>query len=306
MSKKTHRISLYDSKKNFETGKGQTSRSFQYENEQEKEDKIKQIKELQKQKNKEFTINLKLRASDSNLIITNREHKIPKPKILGNIKLLLDRGTGNTTVIFGSSKSGKSTLMMYLYKKYYDRKNIISTLFSPSAHIKLFKKEKALIKSFDFGMDGEHYVKTQRYINQKTRNKYQFLNMFDDIIDVRFNRIINDLILTYRNSRISTIINIQYVKLLSMSARSNVNNIIFMHLNTHQDIKNTIEALLQSTLQKIGLKTVNDMINFYRKMTKDHGFMYFNPSSEQLTFHKLKIQNPNSLQKKTRKTKKKN
>lgn len=286
MSKKTHIVPLYSAEKNFKTMRGQTSKSFQYITEEEKIKKIKQIKEEQKEKNREFQE--KLRSRKDTIIRETTTIKIPKPKVSSVIKLKLDRGTGNTTVVFGSSKSGKSTLIMHLWRKYYDKKRIISTLFSPSAHIKVFK-ERSLIKSFDFGKDGEEYIKTQRYVNQKCKNKYQFLNMFDDIIDMRFNRIINDLILTYRNSKVSTIINIQYAKLLSMPSRSNVNNIIFMHLNTDEDIQNTIEALLQSTFKKRGLNTMNDMINFYRDMTEDHGFMYFNPSGRHLSFHKLKM-----------------
>jgi len=281
---KTGRVSVFSSEKNHKTGRGLTTKSFKYDNEDERKEKILEIQKNQKIKNLEFRENLKLNKDD----IIRETIKLKKKKITvsNDIRLKLDKKTGNTTVLIGSSKSGKSTLMMHLWKKYYNSKKFISTLFSPSLHIELFK-EKSLIKSPRFGKEGDEYIQTQRYVNQKCKNKYSFLDMFDDITDMRFNKIINDLILTYRNSNVSTIINIQYVKLLSMSTRSNVNNVIFLHLNTDEDIKKTIDAFLGSQFKKIGYDKMIDMIQFYRDSTSNHGFIYFHPSTQSLSFHRI-------------------
>lgn len=288
---KTGRVTVYSSEKNFKTGKGITSVSFEYSNNEEKLKKIDEIKKEQRKKNLEFRKKMKeyVSKNDNDLIITRQKFNVGNPKVKTGLVLKLDKNTGNTTLIVGSSKSGKSTTIMWLWEKYYNKKKFISTLFSPSAQIKLFKGRKNLLKTTEFGKKGQQYIEMQRYINQKCRNKYYFLNIFDDIIDVRFNRIINALILTYRNAKVSTIINLQYVNLLSKSARSNVNNVLFMHLNIDTDIEATIRDYLQSYFKQMGLTTISDMISFYRKMTKNHGIIYIHPSTEKITFHKLKI-----------------
>lgn len=286
MSQKRHHMTVFDAEKNYKTGKPNTSKAFLYSTEEDKLEKIQKIKDEQKRKNREFK--KKLSESKEDIIKVTSEIKKPKIYFRDDIRLKLDKGTGNTTVIIGSSKSGKSTLMMYLFEKYYNKNKIISTLFSPSLHIKIFKK-KGLIKSPKFGKEGDEYIQTQRYINQKTKNKYEFLDMFDDIIDLRFNKIIADLILTYRNSKVSTIINTQYAYLLAKSLRSNVNNVIFMHLNTDEDIQKTIDAFLKSQFNKLGYYKMADMIQFYRDITSNHGFMYFHPATQHFSFHRISL-----------------
>lgn len=289
--KKTHRLTLYSSEKNFRTGKGTTTTSFPYYSESEKLAKIKTLKLANSEKNLAFRAKMKTYVGESghDMIVSRQVMNIGNPKVERGLKLQMDPGTGNTTLIIGSSKAGKSTTMMWLWEKYYNKKRFISTLFSPSSHIKIFKRRKELIKADNFGESGKRYIEMERYINRKCKNKYWFINLFDDVIDVRFNRIINELILTYRNANVSTIINLQYVNLLGKSARSNVNNVIFQHLNTDADIETTIKAFLKSYLSQMGLTSMINMISFYRKMTKDYGIIYLHPISEKISFHKLRI-----------------
>lgn len=302
---KRHRVTIYDAEKHFKTRNGTTTKSFLYDTKEAKDEKIKEIKEQQKEKNKLFKESLKDFAKREGTVIQKTTLSTFKlPKYRETVSLKLDRGTGNTVAIIASSKSGKSTLMMYLYDKYYNNKKYISTLFSPSYHIPLFKKGKLLIKSSSFLKLGSEYIQTQRYINQKCKNKYIFLNMFDDITDIAFDRIINNLILTYRNSNVSTIINTQYAKIISKKARSSMNNVIFMHLNQDEDIEETIRCFLKSMFfKKFGLTKKMEMIDLYRKLTENHGFMYFNPSSQSLTFHRLNLQKIRSQKKMKTKTK---
>ena len=66
-------------------------------------------------------------------------------------------------------------------------------------------------------------------INDGTCNKFNFLVIFDDIIQLR-GILLSKSILTLRNSNISTVISIQYEKLLSPAQRSSVHNMYLFNL----------------------------------------------------------------------------
>lgn len=294
--KKMKRITIWSKEKYHKTGNGSSTKSIYYNTDEELHEKSSEIRKKQKEQNMIFKKKLiELGSQKGGLIRTFQDNTTKLPKYSSRVVLKLDKNTGNTIALIASSKSGKSTMMMYLFDKYFrdtknKKRNYISTLFSPSYHIKLFKKGKQLIKSSTFGNDGSKYIQTQRFINQKCKNKYKFLNMFDDITDMRFNAIINDLILTMRNSNISSIINTQYARIISKQARSSMNNLLFGHLNNDEDIWMTIESFLRSIiLKKFGIKKKSELISFYRDVTAEHGFIYFQPSTQTLSFHRLKM-----------------
>jgi hypothetical protein len=126
-------------------------------------------------------------------------------------------------------------------------------------------------------------------INRKCKNKYKFAVFFDDILQVRYSNLMNELILTYRNSNISSLISLQYVKLLSKSCRSSVNNVLFFGINADEDIISTVKCYLKSHFAKMGVKREIDQVNLYRELTKDHQFLYLHPESNTLSLHKLDI-----------------
>lgn len=205
--------------------------------------------------------------------MNNVEVKIPE--------LVLDDNTGNTCLLYGSSKTGKTTLMMKLYEKYYNKKQYITTLFCINSQIDLYEGFKDLIVANVFNADCAKYIQLEKFINNKTKNEYKFVNLFDDIIDVRFSKIINNLILTYRNSNISTIMCLQYTNLLSKQARSNVNNLIFFAFNTEEAIEPLIKAYLYGLFRELGVAK-EEMIKFYKVLTEDHNYIYLHPATSYL------------------------
>lgn len=184
---------------------------------------------------------------------------------------------------------GKSTLLMHLYDKYYSSKEFISILFSINPHINIYKDHKNLIQCNTFNKDTETLIKEQKYINVKCKNKYKFVNMLDDIIDVKFSALISNLILTYRNSNISSLISLQYPKLLNKSARANINNIILFNFNTDETIIDTIKLYLRNHFNKLGFKTFDEQLSLYKELTKNHGFIYLNTINNYISFHRLTI-----------------
>lgn len=211
---------------------------------------------------------------------------------LTEFKLVLDEGTGNTTFLLGSSKQGKTTLLMKIFDDYYSDKDNVATLFSINSHIKLYGKRKRMLR---FPTDYEcsaaqiaKYIKVEKRINSNTKNHYSFVNLFDDLIDVRYSKVLHNSILTYRNSNISTVICLQYNNLLAKQARSNVNNVILFGLNTDEAIKQAVDTYLKAKFKQMGI-AMCDHIEYYKKLTSDHQFIYYRPSDNIITFHKLTI-----------------
>lgn len=220
----------------------------------------------------------------------NKQKKINKEfKMIKPFKLHLDKNTGNSTVLIGSSKVGKSTLMMHIYNIYYSKSKFITTLYTsnPQSFGGFDKINRNLIIHKDIE---EKVIKGQKLINEECNNKYNFVNMFDDILTLNRKTLINNLVLTYRNSMMSTVICMQYSNLLSKMSRANFNNVIMHQLLTDEAIEVVIKTFLRSNLKK-RLKTNNlqDMIQWYKKNTNDHKFLYYRPDLDELTIHKLLI-----------------
>jgi hypothetical protein len=215
--------------------------------------------------------------------------------------IAFDEGTGNTFVLFGASKSGKSTLMMKIYNEYWPQhcepKRTLTTLFAMSPQIPLYNEgesAKFIIKCPLDPMSGNHnvasYIDWQRKANKVSDNRYTFLNMFDDWIDVRHKDTVNNLIITYRNSNMSAIICLQYTNLLSKAARSNVNNVFLLHMNTDESIEVAIKSYLGALLKKIGVEqSLPSQVQWYRDNTSGHHFIYINPHHGRVYLSKTNV-----------------
>lgn len=243
---------------------------------------IRRIQTYHRKKNKEFRENKK-----KHLLVP-----IPEIEQDSDIDLNLDSGTGNTTVLFGSSKQGKTTVMLHLIAKYYQSNaNQINSLFSVNDHDKRFTNFE--LKTSEFNKKAENYIKLQKFINSKQDNKWEFCNIFDDIINGKHKNIINELIMTYRNSNISTVMCLQYTFLLSKMNRANVNNILIFGSNSVEASEDIIKTFLCKYFDRMDIA---DHYGFYKKMTKDHGFIYIHNATDEISFHKLSLKFNNKTQ----------
>jgi len=246
--------------------------------------------------------------SIKNLVIN--EAMFDDEQILSEVDIEIDPSQGSTIAIFGSSKRGKSQLIAYLYKhKFVSYKSearnsenhktkktksgkkkptshYVSTLFADNPQIPLYNLP-LLLRSHGFGRAHEKYIMMQHFVQMRTDNQYKFLNMFDDIIDEKHSRIMNKLILSMRNSNVSTIIALQYVKLLSTSNRANINHTFIFGMNQAEDEMRTIDLLLRPYLIQKGIKKKDEQIAFFRLATRDHGFIYLNNLKNRMTLHRL-------------------
>ncbi len=210
-------------------------------------------------------------------------------------EIKLDKDLANTISIFGSSKRGKSTLIYEIYNKYYKKNNkIITILISPSCHIGIFDKlPNKVIKVNKFSKETVQLIQDLKKIQNKTNNAYEFLIIIDDCVDVRFNKILNQLILVLRNSMFSTIISLQYDKLLSKQARSSINNVICFGLNSDESIEGLLKSFFKTELsKKTGKTRMSDLIDEYRNYTDSnggHAFFIYHPQSRKLELKTLKL-----------------
>lgn len=282
-------FSIYSAEKYHEKGNGTMTTSIDPKEFDYDADKIyaeiQRIRSDQARKNKQFKDKLA------------RAEKNPAPSApppislthLPDLELALDKGTGNSTALIGSSKRGKSTLMMYLYNKNYNTKKYISILFCLNPQIALYKGYKDLLVSRGFNEYSTKIIKATQFINVHTNNKYKFLIMLDDIIGAKYDKIVNELVLTYRNSNISSIFSLQYPKLLSTSNRANINNICIFDFNTDECCQAAIDLYLKDHFNRMGYITKEAKLMFFKEMVKDHGFIYINPMKNLISFHRLAI-----------------
>lgn len=294
-------LSLYDSEK-YHSGKNPKTTKYinvDGKTEQEIKKEIATARLIQKEKNKIFK-NKKGKGLISQEVEASEEIKeSPKNQLsFSNDKLEIefDNGTGNTFVLFGASKSGKTTLMMKIYNEYFPKfyplKKTLTTLFAMNPQIGIYNStqdDKLIIKCPYLNENSAEYIDWQRQLNIMNDNKYFFLNMFDDFIEIKNKSIVNNLLLTYRNSNMSSIICLQYSMLLSKSARSNINNIFLLHLNTDESIEAIIKTFLQGILKKMGIgNNMGERIQWYREMTDNHNYIYIHPLSGKVYITQIK------------------
>lgn len=198
-------------------------------------------------------------------------------------RLKLDQHTGNTTCILGSSKMGKSTLMMDIYKQaYMPDKEMISILWTNNPQVKMYKKRNLIIGD-TFNKEAERIIAQQKRIQSKTKNEYEFLNMFDDVLNVRHNALLDNMFLSWRNAKMSSIISLQYSNMMSKASRANCNNIILFGFNTDEAVEVVIKTYLNgwmSTVPELKHKSMAEKIQWYHSVTNGkskHGFIYVKP-----------------------------
>ena len=211
---------------------------------------------------------------------------VETPKIdYSTFKLKLDdqKVTGSSTVLFGASKSGKSYLMKNLLKKYYKNPNTIIILFADNVHSNIYKDiDKKVITTDKFD---PQLVKDIHKIQKKTNNKYQWLLVLDDMVLEKSDPQLLKMFLTYRNSKMSTIILLQSLSLLSKNARFNGNNFIFKKCNSQQYVDDVMQYFIGGYGVFAG-KSKQEQTELFREITKDYGFCYLDALNDTISYHK--------------------
>ncbi len=197
--------------------------------------------------------------------------------------------SGTTYAVVGKSFSGKTTFLVnQLNSLTEDELRMYNAIifFTESANAEPLRDLSQRVK--------EKMILTDRFcpkilqvlkkLNDSTHNKFKFLVIFDDILQLR-GMLLTKCILTLRNSNISTVISIQYEKLMNPAQRSSVHNMYIFPLRTDQweymlrgFVLGNVKELLPSLS---GEKRVSVVSQKMRQSMDDH-ILYYDQRKDEI------------------------
>lgn len=193
-----------------------------------------------------------------------------------------DTFNGITALIIGKGGSGKSTFLkkciideVYVPKKSPTKKDYIRIFFTASPQSDALK-----------GMPKDVIVcplASQEAINQiimwcygmATRygkEAYNFILIYDDVVSLDNNEILENSLLTFRNSNITSILSLQYLNNVPKNIRGNINFLIPFSANL-PSIGVLNDQFMARFLQG---KRITEKMASYDQWTKNHKFYYLN------------------------------
>lgn len=189
----------------------------------------------------------------------------------------IENKSGNTFLLCGSSKSGKTTFMIDLVNKLYETYNAIykrpiiivfsETMANDKGIYNRLPSDTVLIDHYD-----DKIIKTVEKVQKKTNKKYPIIFVFDDIVDKKGNSTISKCFTIYRNLNISTIILLQRMRMFDKTNRANINYVFLLKQNNSEGIRDLMEIFLKgkmtsndyiqatSNYSKLYLDNLNDLI----------------------------------------------
>lgn len=201
--------------------------------------------------------------------------KEPEKKTLKElIKMNFEKDTGSVFLVMGTSKSGKTTLTIKILNilDEFDNK-FIPMIMAGNMNNPLYPKSAPIFNGFQ-----PQLVEILKIINENTsaKKQYRFLIVIDDILDLKGSQTLKNLLLSYRNNNLSTVINIQNPVLIRKDARSNPSMFFFGHMGSMEEIEAIMKRFLGST--DIFLKlNMMEKIRLYKSLTMNHQFLVFLP-----------------------------
>lgn len=186
------------------------------------------------------------------------------------LDLTMPTNGGVSIALIGASRSGKTTLMKYLYRKHFSKHITLMCSMNPQADI---------YKDFDSRViiSPEYHPELLREaheINQMTDNKFPICFISDDYVDTKIK---NDPEITrcmtiMRNAAISSIWSFQGRTLMNAVGRNNINYIAILKQQTPREWEAVIKEFLSMWLPA-GM-TMREMVEFCRLATEDHQFFF--------------------------------
>jgi len=180
------------------------------------------------------------------------------------LNLTLPTNGGTSWALIGASRSGKTTMLKHIYKKYFQ--SHITIMFSQNLHADIYKDlgDKVLVSD-------EYYpelLQEAHHINAETGNKFPFLFINDDMVSLKLK---NDMEITrlltlYRNAGMSSIQSFQGRVLMNAVGRGQINYIAIFKQQTAKEWFNIIKEYLEGWLPE-GL-TMNEKIRWCMKATE--------------------------------------
>jgi hypothetical protein len=183
-----------------------------------------------------------------------------------NIALLQfpDDKFGVSFLLCGSTRSGKTTILNYLYNAYF--RKYITTVMSNSLNSDAYD----YIKQYAVLSDLWHpeMLKDMYQINHQTENNYKFCLILDDLAHVKNDKEYLRLLTQYRNQRISCIVSAQGISMFQKTARGNINVVCLGRLNSDAEVEKVVKEYLLSYFPRY--MNIQEKIQHYRDLTNDH------------------------------------
>jgi hypothetical protein len=181
----------------------------------------------------------------------------------GSIELP-DPKFGCSFIMCGSTRSGKTTLLNYFFKRHFQ--DHISVLMSNSLNSDAYDYLKGKCVNSDFYFP--EVLREMYKINHATKNHYEFLAIIDDVPDKREDPEIKRLMTIYRNSRISCVVCAQGLTMMNKLARGNINWVFLGRMNSSAEIERNIKDFLSGHFPT-NMK-MTEKIKLYQALVADY------------------------------------
>jgi hypothetical protein len=183
--------------------------------------------------------------------------------------LTLPTNGGISVCLIGASRSGKTTMMKYLYNTFFKKCITVMCTMNPQADIYKDFGKKVLVS------DQYHpeVLKEMHEINTVCDNKFDFCFISDDYVDskVKGDPEITRCMTIYRNAGFfNSIWSFQGRVLMSAVGRNNANYICIFKQNTAAEYENIIKEFLSMYLPSD--MSMREMVEFVKIATADHQF----------------------------------
>jgi hypothetical protein len=184
--------------------------------------------------------------------------------------------------LIGSTRSGKSCAMLWIWEKWFKEHVTIMTTGSSQADIyKPLHKTCAVSPNYYSDL-----IKESLLLNQKTSNKYKILHIFDDMLDGKNSKALSKLLCIGRNNGLSTIISGQELTILNAVGRTNLNYVCLFRLNSQVAVEKVVRNYLRHVLPA---GPIQDQCKIYNELTQDHWFFCVDFLSNETFLCKLDI-----------------
>lgn len=168
--------------------------------------------------------------------------------------------------LVGSTRSGKSCAMLWIWEKWFKNSHVtIMSTGSVQADIyKPLQKNAAIAPTFY-----PEIFKESMLLNRGTNNKYKFLHILDDCLDMKNSKALAKLLCIGRNNGMSTIISGQDLTILNAVGRTNLNYMCLFRLNSQLSVEKVVRNYLRHVLPP---GSIESQCKLYTDLTQDHYF----------------------------------
>lgn len=179
---------------------------------------------------------------------------------------------GTSFMILGSTKSGKSTMLNFILKKYF--KESVNVLMSQSLHADIYKDARRTMACAPTYIP--ELVRTCYLINKNVgvKHQYDFNIILDDVVGGKNDTQMTRLLTIYRNSRVSCCLSAQSPIMLNSTGRNNINHVLLGRFNSDESVKYAVEKFLRTYFPRD--MRIIDCMRAYRELTEDHTFFWVN------------------------------